>query len=65
MKYKRTNKFSELDYSGNWAGLGKDLFRKIEAGKTVTIEKPPKKLVDGEFIKKIEENKKTGVSNGN
>ena len=59
MKYKRTEKFSELDYSGNWAGLGKDLFTKLEAGKTVTIKNPPKELVDDNFIKKI------GAENGN
>ncbi len=59
MRYKRTKRFSELDSSGNWAGLGKDKFTKLEAGKTVSIKTPPKELVDKKYIKKI------GANNGN
>ena len=52
MKIKRTKKFSELDYSGNWSGLGKANFIKLESGKTVECE-PPDHLLKGKYVEEI------------
>jgi len=52
MKIKRTKKFSQLDYSGNWAGLGKENFIKLEAGKTVECD-PPGSLLKDKFVEEV------------
>lgn len=56
MKYKRTEKFAELDCSGNWAGLGKDIFFQLEGGKSVECN-PPASLIEGKYIVSVNKKK--------
>jgi hypothetical protein len=57
MRIKATEKFSKLGSSNNWAGFGKDLFRKIEAGATVEFDCPDHLLKDG-YVEESKSKKK-------
>jgi len=46
MKVKATKKFSELDSSSSYQGLGRELFRKLKGGMVVEIDSIPKHLKD-------------------
>ena len=59
-KFKKTSKFSELDYHGNWQGLGKEVFKKLSAGKTVECN-PQGHLIEGKYVEEV---KKKEISNG-
>lgn len=51
MKYK-INKIKSFSALENWQGLGKENAEKLEKGETVELSDPPKKLVEGGYLKK-------------
>ena len=57
MIYTSTEKFAELDTMGNYQGLGKEIFQKLEAGKSVDCD-PPDWLVKDGYIKKSSQSNK-------
>ena len=57
MKYK-INKITSFSALENWQGLGKETAEKLEKGGEVELKDPPKKLVDGGYLK--EANKPKG-----
>ena len=46
-KYKRSDKFEELDSTNNWAGFGKEAFVGLESGESVECEPTKKQIVKG------------------
>ncbi len=46
MKVKAKAKFSELDSSSSYQGLGRENFRKLKGGMVVEIDSIPKHLKD-------------------
>jgi len=58
-KYKRSDKFDELDSANNWAGFGKEVFSDLESGKSVECE-PTKKQIEDGYVKPISKNKTKG-----
>tara|TARA_R100000750_G_C2333149_1_gene90977 strand:+ start:810 stop:998 length:189 start_codon:yes stop_codon:yes gene_type:complete len=56
MKYEATEKFFELDTMGNYQGLGKEIFQKLESGKVVDC-KPPDWMVKDGYVQKGSQSK--------
>ena len=56
MKYK-INKITSFSAMENWQGLGKENAKRLEKGEAVKLENPPKKLVDGGYLKQATEPK--------
>ena len=52
MKYK-INKITSFSALENLQGLGKETAEKLEKGGEVELKDPPKKLVDGGYLKKV------------
>jgi len=52
MKYK-INKITSFSAIDNWHGLGKEAAEKLKKGGEVELKDPPKKLVDGGYLKKV------------
>jgi|TARA_B100002052_G_C15864173_1_gene591532 hypothetical protein len=52
MKYK-INKITSFSALENWQGLGKEVAEKLENGEAVEIDSPPKKLLDGGYLKEV------------
>tara|TARA_Y100001963_G_scaffold95379_1_gene131257 strand:+ start:813 stop:995 length:183 start_codon:yes stop_codon:yes gene_type:complete len=50
MKYK-INKIASFSALENWQGLGKENAERLENGEAVELIDPPKKLVEGGFLK--------------
>ena len=50
MKYV-INKITSFSALENWQGLGKDNAERLEKGEAVELKNPPKKLVDGGYLK--------------
>lgn len=44
MKVKATDKFSELDSSSSYQGLGRENFRKLKGGLEIELDSIPKEL---------------------
>ena len=51
MKYK-INKITSFSALENWQGLGKENAERLEKGEAVELSDPPKKLVEGGYLKK-------------
>lgn len=58
-KYQRTEKFEELDSTNNWSGFGKEVFIKLEAGKSVECE-PTKDQIETGYVKPASKTKAKG-----
>ena len=56
MTYTSTEKFAELDTMGNYPGLGKEIFQKLEAGESVDCD-PSEWLVKDGYLKKSSQSK--------
>tara|TARA_R100000458_G_C8148685_1_gene157132 strand:+ start:386 stop:568 length:183 start_codon:yes stop_codon:yes gene_type:complete len=50
MKYV-INKIKSFSALENWQGLGQDNAERLEKGEAVELKDPPKKLVDGGYLK--------------
>ena len=59
MKYM-INKITSFSALENWQGLGKEVAEKLENGEAVELKDPPKKLVDGGYLKEASKPKKGG-----
>ena len=59
MKYV-INKITSFSALENWQGLGKETAEKLENGEAVELQDPPKKLVDGGYLKEASKPKKGG-----
>ena len=59
MKYV-INKITSFSALENWQGLGKEVAEKLENGEAVELKDPPKKLVDGGYLKEASKPKKGG-----
>lgn len=46
MKYKMSKKLTSFSAINDFHGLGKDNAKKLEAGESVELKTPPKRLVD-------------------
>lgn len=51
MKYKATKKFEPLGIENSYQGLSAEDYHALKNGKT--IENPPKKLIEGEYVKVV------------
>ena len=52
MKYM-INKITSFSALENWQGLGKENAERLEKGEAVELKDPPKKLVDGGYLKEV------------
>ncbi len=59
MKYV-INKITSFSALENWQGLGKEVAEKLENGEAVELKDPPKKLVDGGYLKEASKPKGGG-----
>ena len=59
MKYV-INKITSFSALENWKGLGKEVAEKLENGEAVELKDPPKKLVDGGYLKEASKPKGGG-----
>ena len=59
MKYI-INKITSFSALENWQGLGKEVAEKLENGESVELKDPPKKLVDGGYLKEASKPKGGG-----
>ena len=59
MKYV-INKITSFSALENWQGLGKETAEKLENGEAVELKDPPKKLVDGGYLKEASKPKGGG-----
>ena len=59
MKYV-INKITSFSALENWQGLGKEVAEKLENGEAVELQDPPKKLVDGGYLKEVSKTKGGG-----
>ena len=59
MKYV-INKITSFSALENWQGLGKETAEKLENGEAVELQDPPKKLVDGGYLKEASKPKGGG-----
>ena len=59
MKYM-INKITSLSALENWKGLGKENAERLDKGEPVELKDPPKKLVDGGYLKEASKPKKGG-----
>ena len=50
MKYV-INKITSFSALEDWQGLGKENAERLENGEAVELDNPPKKLVDGGYLK--------------
>tara|TARA_R100001377_G_C3182547_1_gene107228 strand:- start:25 stop:198 length:174 start_codon:yes stop_codon:yes gene_type:complete len=57
MKYKMSKKIKSFSAINDFHGLGKKKAKELESGKFIEIKKPPKNLIDGEYIIKEKGNK--------
>ena len=54
------NKITSFSALENWQGLGKEVAEKLENGEAVELKDPPKKLVDGGYLKEASKPKGGG-----
>ena len=59
MKYV-INKITSFSALENWQGLGKENAERLEKGEAVELKDPPKKLVDGGYLKEVSKTKGGG-----
>ena len=59
MKYI-INKITSFSALEDWQGLGKENAERLEKGEAVELDNPPKKLVDGGYLKMANKPKKGG-----
>ena len=59
MKYV-INKITSFSALENWQGIGKEVAEKLENGEAVELKDPPKKLVDGGYLKEASKPKGGG-----
>ena len=54
------NKITSFSALENWQGLGKEVAKKLQNGEAVEIDSPPKKLLDGGYLKEASKPKGGG-----
>lgn len=57
MRIKATEKFSKLGSPNNWAGFGKEVYNKLEAGEELDLDCPDRLLDDG-YVEQVKSKSK-------